>query len=221
MKPLSYVIIILCISSCTRSSFDASGNSDVTNNTVKQNMTSTKLSPGQYVQWVEAKENGLRKEKVIDDIIYSGQYKPCNYVICEEERTNSLADSTLKKKTGELNGMQYYNLRIEIKDGHGELLKYGIASADEYKERLNYFAFGMQNDVKLVEGNDTVPCLLFHYERTYDVVPYGTFLLAFPLPKNAATDRTLIFFDHGFNKGIIKLFYRGVDINNQPQLEVI
>jgi hypothetical protein len=117
--------------------------------------------------------------------------------------------------------MQYYNLRIELKDGTGELLKHGATSAADYKGRVNYFAFAMQNDIKLVEGDDTVPCLLFHYERAYDVAPYGTFLLAFPLPKNSKTDRTLIFTDHGFNKGIIKFFYRGADINNQPQLEVI
>jgi hypothetical protein len=221
MKPLLYAIFVLCIASCARSNMDSLSDGSVNDNTPPTNMTQTKLLPEEYVGWVEAKENGLKKEKTIEDIKFTAQYKPYQYVICEEARTNALPDTTFKKKTGELNGMQYYNLRIEVKDGNGELLKYGVASASEYKQRVNYFSFGMQNDIKLVEGNDTLPCLLYHYERAYDVVPYGTFLLAFPLSKNSNSDRTLIFFDRGFNKGIIKFFYRGVDINNQPQLQVI
>lgn len=220
MKPLLYSILFLCIVSCTRVNMD-SYNDDTKNNTAPVNMTNIKLTPGDYVNWVQAKEHGLKKEKTIDDIRYTALYKPSKYVICEEERTNTLADSIVKRKTKELDGMQYYNLKIELKDGTGEFLKHGASSAADYKERVNYFAFAMQNDIKLVEGNDTLPCLLFHFERAYDVVPYGTFLLAFSLPKNSNTDRTLIFDDNGFNKGIIKFFFRAVDINNQPQLEVI
>ena len=99
------------------------------------------------------------------------------------------------------------------------LLKYDLHSRKEYEDRVNYFAFGMQNDIRLVQGGDTLPCQLFHFERVYDVAPYATFLLAFPLGKDYSSDKTLVLFDHGFNKGILKFFFDGRDIKNVPQVE--
>src|SRR4029077_4471885 len=116
-------IIAASLFSCTRyngsgvhSGASLSGSDDAVSN----NTASAKLPPGEYVRWVQDKENGLKKEKTIENIIFTAQYKPCDYVICEEEQKNSIADSTIKKKRSELEGMQYYNLRIELKDGQGE-----------------------------------------------------------------------------------------------------
>jgi hypothetical protein len=196
-----------------QSGSDPSGNNSQVNN--------EKLPPGQYVKWVEDDQNGLKKVKTIDDIIYTAQYKPCQYVVCEEEKKTELADSIVKQRVSELGGMQYINLKIEITDQNGEFLRHGISTTEEYNDRINYFSFGMQKDVQLVDAGDTLPCLLFHFERLYNVAPYGTFLLAFPKGKNTDGDKTLIIYDHVFNTGIVKLFFKGSDLKNTPQLEAI
>ncbi|HTB06440.1 MAG TPA: hypothetical protein VK806_05750 [Bacteroidia bacterium] len=223
MRKLFPCILSLGLLSCTQIFSGKGGNIESLDGSGGSNsqVNNEKLPPAQYVKWVEDEQNGLKKSKTIDDIIYTAQYKPCQYVVCEEEKKMAIADSTIKQEVSELGGMQYMNLKIELKNGSGEFLRYGISTREEYNERVNYFSFGMQKDVQLVDAGDTLPCLLFHYERLYSIAPYGTFLLAFPKGKNIDGDKTLIIFDHVFNTGIVKLFFKGSDLKNTPQLEAI
>lgn len=218
------VMVLFSVVSCSRSNagMDMSGGGSAAtmdNNVVER--VNQKLPPVEYVRWVEDEKNGLKREKTLGDMIFSAQYKPESYIVCEEERKESIADTVLKKKLKELTDMQYYDLKIEIKDGQGELLKYGLTSTEQYQERINYFSFGMQKDIQLVDGNDTLPCLLYHYERVYDVAPYGTFILGFAKGKNDNAGKTLLLFDKGFNKGIVKFYFEGKDIKYLPQLQTI
>ncbi len=219
--------ILICITGCSRG--NANTNSSFTTgdaNSDEPNIDRTpvadeKFAPLSFVKWVEDGTHGLRKGRTFDNFIYTAQYKPWPYIICEEQRKEEIPDSIAKKRLKELNGMQYVDLKIELKEGGGELLKYKLQSPKEYESRINYFSFGMQKDIQLIEGGDTLPCLLFHFERVYNVAPYATFLLAFPLGKDTKADKTLVFFDHGFNNGIIKFFFDGRDIKNVPQLETL
>lgn len=183
---------------------------------------SLSLEPGEYVQWIQDPENGLKKEKTIDDMIFTLQYKPHEYIVCMEEREPQLQDSLVKRKVGELSDMQYYDFKITLKKGEGELLKFKLNSPEEYNERINYFAFNMQKDIQLVEGNDTLPCSLFHFERAYDVTPSSVFMLGFPLSKNnPEDDKTLIVYDKTFNKGFIKFTFSNKELKNLPKLKTL
>lgn len=183
---------------------------------------SISLEPGEYVQWVQNPENGLRKEKTIDDLVFRAQYKPHEYIVCMEEREPQLQDTLVKRKIAELSDMQYYDLKIELKKGEGELLKYKLSSAEEYDKRVNYFAFNMQNDIQLIEGNDTLPCSLFHFERAYDVTPSSIFILGFPISKNnPAESKTLVIYDKTFGKGLIKFMFSNKELKNLPKLKTL
>jgi hypothetical protein len=180
------------------------------------------LEPGEYVRWMQGPENGLKKEKIIDDMIFTVQYKPVEYIICVEERQAQLKGSLVKQRASELSDMQYYDLKITVKNGEGELLKHNLASAGQYNQRANYFAFNMQNDIQLIEGNDTLPCSLFHFERAYDITPSAVFLLGFPVTVHSSEqDKTFIIFDRIFNKGLIKFTYSINKIKNLPRLKTI
>jgi len=194
--------------------------SDILNS---KNSTTTKieLSPSDYVQWVKNSENGFFKEKTIDDISFTALYKPYEYIVCIEERAEEIQDSVAKKKLSEMEGMQYFDLKFLLNESQGELLKYKLNSAQEYENRVKYFSFNMQNDIKLVEGQDTIPCSLFHFERAYDVAPFATFLLGFNASKNNSKDKTLIVYDRTFNKGTIKFTFKQNDLQNLPKLKTI
>lgn len=180
------------------------------------------LLPGEYVQWVQDKENGLNKEKVVEDIIYTLQYKPQPYMVCVSERTDDLQDSVLRAKQEELGDVEYFELRIGLKSGQGELLKHGITSAGDYEKRVKYFAFEMQKDIKFVMGNDTLPCEMYHFERAYDIVPFSSFIIGFPRPKeNGLQDMTFIVHDRIFQKGIIKFRFTRKELYNIPKLKTI
>jgi len=178
------------------------------------------LTPKEYVQWLQDKDNGIKKEKNIDDITFSLQYKPAEYIVCMEEKKDQISDSLLKKQQEEFSDMEYYDLTIALSEGQGELLKHDLTSITQYDERVQYFAFDMQQDIKLIEDGDTIPCSLYHFERTYDVAPYSKFLLGFVKGKNAEPkERILTFYDKVFNKGLIKFTYTDEDFNNIPKLK--
>jgi hypothetical protein len=131
----------------------------------------------------------------------------------------------MKSKHKELDGMYYFNFKIALKDGNGELLKYNLSSASEYEQRVQYFAFEMQKDINLKINNRTIPCALFHFERAYDLAPYSVFLLGFPVenPSAYAEDTKILFEyqDHVFNTGKINFIFKINDLNNIPKIKSI
>jgi hypothetical protein len=119
--------------------------------------------------------------------------------------------------------MQYLTFRISTPNLKSELLKAGISSLEEYNQRILYCSFQMQNDLKLLDGRDTLNCELFHFERVYNLAPYATFSLGFPLGKmecngKQINDKTLIYDDKMFGVGRINLTIKGKDIENIPHL---
>ncbi|MGQ0829856.1 MAG: hypothetical protein ACT4ON_15825 [Bacteroidota bacterium] len=176
-----------------------------------------------YVAWVQDMENGFKKEKTIDDLTFSVQYKPYEYIVFMEEKKDELPDTLVKRKMEQINDMQYYNLKITLNESAGELLKYKLTSQQQYQQRVSYFSFDMQNDVQLVNGNDTLPCILYHFERAYDIAPSGTFVLGFPLSKNESQEeeKTLLVYDRTFHKGLIKFTFRKKELRNLPKLKTI
>ncbi len=181
------------------------------------------LLPSELVDWVQDVNNGLKQEKTIGEISFSLQYKPYSYIISMEERSDSISASIVGSKTKELEGMEYYDFKIKLNNGSGEVLKYNLSSVEEYAKRVEYFSFQMNKDLWLVEGSDSIPCSLFHFERGYDAAPYSTFLLGFAHNKKPKTDNEIsfVFQDRIFQKGIIKFSLNRSKLENIPKLKTL
>jgi len=221
LKLILPVAAFYLLVSCNRNT-GSHGSAELSGEKSFSESSQLELEPIEYMSWIQDTEHGLKKEKVIDDITFSAQYKPLAYIACMEERKNAIQESVLKEKEEELKGMQYYDLKISLSGEQTELLKYKLQSGQEYQDRVNYFAFKMQKDISLVEGSDTVPCALYHFERAYDVAPYAKFLLGFPLTnKKDRKEKTLVFHDEIFKKGIIKLSFSPQQLINVPKLKTI
>src|SRR5256885_770874 len=82
-----------------------------------------------------------------------------------------------------------------------------ISSDEEYSDRVNYCAFKFQNDISLYDGKDSIPCSLFHFERAFDIVPYGKFILGFAKSNHPENAETFIVYDKIFHKGLIKFTF--------------
>ncbi|MBL0048938.1 MAG: hypothetical protein IPP32_12675 [Bacteroidetes bacterium] len=184
--------------------------------------SANRLNPGELVRWVQNPENGLLKTKTIDNVIYSIQYKPIDYIICEELETESIKDSILVRNYKELEGMEYFDFKIKLMDYEQEFLKYGINSQNEYQENVNYCAFKMQSDISLQNGNEIIPCALFHFERAYDASPEARFILGFEKPKDKVGENmTLVFEDKLFHKGIIKFNFNSLALKSTPKIKTL
>ncbi|HTA63069.1 MAG TPA: hypothetical protein VK835_11465 [Bacteroidia bacterium] len=222
MKKPYYIFLItitlslIGFSSCQQGVF-ASDKNDSANSS----FAPLELNPSEYVVWCQNEENKLKKQKEIQDIVFTLQYKPAEYVLCMEQKSQTISTTVLQKEIKELKGLDYYDFTIGLASGQGELLKYNISSVNEYTQRLNYFAFNMQQNLKLLDGDDTLNCTLFHFERAYDVAPYSVFLLGFPKTKNANSSKTFLYPDKIFGKGMIKFTYTKEDLSQIPKLKTI
>jgi hypothetical protein len=179
------------------------------------------LSPRAYTEWVRNSENGLNVNKRIGDFDFSLQYKPVEFVIMEQYKSDTVSRKSIEGHAKELDGMQYYTLRIRS-SLQNEMLRAGISDESEYASRLEYFLSYAQDDIVLVENGDTLPCLLYHFERTYSLSPFNDIVLGFEKePASAQYDKTLIFQDQALGTGPVQLTISSKDIQQIPSIHYV
>jgi hypothetical protein len=179
------------------------------------------ISSDDMLSYTIQPENGLLKTKKINEYTYSVKYKSIPYIIAQESGGKTISRADYKNKISELEGLQYFDLRLQVENTNNEILKYDLGSEEQYDERINYLAFKMQNDIQLIDGKDTLECLLYHMERAYDIVPYSTILCAFKkIAKPVEGDKIFVLHDNLFNNGTIKLTFLNSDIQNAPELKL-
>lgn len=174
-----------------------------------------------YVNYVESPENGLRQEKKIDKMAYMLQYKPLEYIAIREFRSTDIQGSDIKKRIEKMSDLQCFNLRVMAADKQSDVGRLGSNSDQEFTQRNTYMSFDMQNDIYLLDGDDTLPCGLFQYVNNYGLAPYADFVLAFAnndMQKNE--DKTFVYEDKLFGGGIVKFQIRKEDIENTPMLKI-
>jgi hypothetical protein len=182
----------------------------------------------EYMFWIEDKDNGVRVEKTIGKINFSAQYKPYEYMAIMELKNAALTEEKIKETAAAYEGLQYFTFKITATDEQKELLKVGVQSEQEYFSRLEYFSFEMQKDFRLIEGKDTLPCGLYHFERVYGLAPYATVVLGFPLKKEEQDsegkknyeDKTLGYTDKVFGTGNVYMTIKGENLNQMPELVI-
>jgi hypothetical protein len=181
-----------------------------------------RLQPIEYVSWIENPENGMKEEKEIGDLSFTLQYKPIEFIALKALGPSAANEKTVKEAGKEYQGMQYYTLTINNNAGINDLLKYEVSDMQEYQQRVSYFSFDMQRDLLLVEGEDSLRCRLFHYERVYGLAPYATFLLGFDLPAKKSEkvrDKVLVYRERVFETGMLKFKIKAENLNNIPELK--
>lgn len=217
MRNLVYSILLIGIVACSHKKEDQTMSINNLIPVVFQSKPEPRqLSHSEYMSYVENEENGLKVKKEVEDMEYTLQLKPTDYVTLFELKSKAKDEKLFNETKKEFEGLQYYTLRIQSKK-FSNLLNFDGQRDDGSK--LDYLAFKMQDDLKLVDGTDTLSCMIYHFERTYNITPYCDFLIAFEKSKGKGiTDKTLIFDEKLFNSGIIKFKIRKEDIENIPSL---
>lgn len=181
----------------------------------------TKLPPAEYIRYIEDADNGLKKDKTVNDFSFRLQYKPSEYIVLRESKADNLPDEKkFSSRKAELDSFYFFNLDIYSSDKKTSVLSYKIKNDEEYYSRMNYFISHAQADIKLVTDADTLPCALYHFERTYDLSPYNTIVLGFK--KSALSTRNLyfIFDEKTLGAGQINFEIDKNKIKNIPQLKL-
>lgn len=186
-----------------------------------------------YVKYVTNEDNGILATKEINGINYQLQYEPINLKVLKKVKNRAVTVDQYKLEVENFKGSQYFIFKIALKNFQGDLLKYEVKDQSDYSNRVNYFSFQMQHDFYLLEGEDSLKCNLFHFERTYGVSPFCTFVLGFDsrddileIPRsltykeNIKNDKILIYNDQVFGVGTLKFKIKAIDINNIPELTI-
>lgn len=212
MKLLFFIIVLVVfVSSC--------GKKEETGSEVGASLTTeASYSPLDYLKWVESYD-GLRVSKRIEKIEFQLQYMPAEYMVVKmyKDSLNTLNNVRLKASAKGYEQLQYFKLRISIDDFNDEIVKYNIRNDFEYEERVKYYSFNMQHRLKLIDGNDTLPCVMYNYERTFNLTPNSNFQLAFPVTGNKS-NKTLIIDDLYLGTGKVMMALPEEKIKSIPQI---
>src|SRR5690606_15120299 len=123
---------------------------------------------------------------------YQIQYKPYDYILNQERLSANFRNQRLE----ELQGMHYFNLKLFPVDGQ-DLLKSRSSTNVEYQQAIYYYSFHFQDQVFMIEGNDTLRCELFHFVRDHGLSPELNFVLGFP-DLHSENDHQLVIDDEFF-----------------------
>lgn len=177
------------------------------------------VSVQEYIVWVEDEKNGLKVRKEVGEFIFELQYKPSAYLAAVQNRKKNRIN---KAQVDAYSGLDHYNLKILSKDSDVEMLRVGAGSEGVYQERINYFSFDAQKDLKLTIGADSYECILYHFERSYDLAPFCNLVLGFPgkKPSEKQQNRLITFDDKMLGVGKINLLIKANDIESIPLLKI-
>ncbi len=176
---------------------------------------STKLEPREYMAWVESYDHGLHIKQTSGPFVFDLQYKPSAYVLLQQE---GLQVSPVKLGQASLETeMQHYTLTLGLADGKGDFLDYQAGNYVEQQQKLYYFSYLFQNDIYMEEGGKKQPCLLFHFERSYDLKPSRTFVLGFESPSKGIAPAQIVIHSPWLKTGPVKLL---IEKKNTPTVKL-
>lgn len=182
-----------------------------------------KLAKEEYAKWVQSPQNGLLQDTLQAGYTFSMQYLPLEYrVLSRLKPGTELSKQEMKAIKAEDEGLQYYLFRITPMDAQVfPGLKEQFKNNSVFEQEINYFAFSVQQDLKLIQGKDTLNCVLFNYERSFKHTPFYTFLIAFEeRPTTKTMDKTILYRDSKLKTGNVLFYFTAQAFNAIPTVQL-
>ena len=136
------------------------------------------LNTKDYANWIKDTDNGLRAKKKVNHHTFDLQYLPAEYVWWQRNKMTADKEK-MQDEVRAIEELQYYTLTLGIENDLVDFVDYGVQDLTEKQQKLYYFSYGFQQDLKLEVNGRLLPCVLFHFERTLDLKSTRTFVLGF------------------------------------------
>jgi hypothetical protein len=175
------------------------------------------LDGDEYIEYVDKVQNGITNTKEIDGLSFQLAYCPTEYLLLKELKTSSISAEELGMRKKDNENMMFFHLRIKSST-ENDVLKHKLYNDNDYIARAEYLAYGLEEDIALIAGNDTLFPSLFHFERTYGIAPFADFMIAFASKVPEHGNFHVIMDDRVFNCGTLKFNYDSKDIHTIPIL---
>lgn len=179
------------------------------------------LSPGEYVQWFKSEENHLRKSESVNELRYTMEYRSPELTALQQLQSENVTRNELDSAIKDMEGLVQFRLEIDVPASGKEFMKHDLKSDADYEPRVKYFAFEMQNDIYILnDSGDTIPCAMYHFERSYGVSPVSVFLLGFS-GIDLKKDMEVIVHEKVFANKEIRFVFNATELKNIPQLKTL
>ncbi|HYG53326.1 MAG TPA: hypothetical protein VD905_20650 [Flavobacteriales bacterium] len=185
----------------------------------------SELSASEFVDWKKT-EKQLTGEHRSEEMTFKVCYQPAEWLALKSLGYDANAEA-ISKEAENYQDLMYFTLRLQLNSAQTELLKYKSKDNREYQERVNYYSFKVQKDIRIVvDGKDTLPCNISHFERAFNVTNYADLMLGFSkeeLNKVAQDWKTItiVFNDKIFGNGTIAFQFERKQLSNTPKLKAI
>ena len=176
-----------------------------------------KLSPVEYVQWIENKENGLKVSWKDEAYLYELQYQPTEYLVVRQTKSRQITSSALKEGVQKRGELLYFTFKMWNEKGRGILSDKNL----EIENKNSYLLSGLQNDIMLLAGKDTVRCVMLHFESANNLIPYDQCVLAFEPVANDKEDIVFLFRTDKYKEGWVRMTVKRENIRKIPKLKTI
>jgi len=146
------------------------------------------LSPSEYAQFLADENNGFRKKITLAPYQLQVEYQPSVYTAY---RKSGGQDIVYKQKLEEDKELNFFNLNLGLKQG-GDLFTALANNPVDYQSLVYYFSYSFQKGIFLQCGDKKYPCVLYHFERSYDLQGSRNFVLGFENEDLSSSPGTLI-----------------------------
>ncbi len=161
------------------------------------------LDRQEYMSWVRDYKNGLHVQKQSGEFLFDLQYQPPEYLLLQ--RNPQLTQNGYAAAVKETEGLQYYILTASLADKSQDITTYGAQNEAEAQRKQYYFSYLFQDDITLEDNGKTMPCVLYHFERSVDLKKGRTFVLAFEATAAPSPETTVVITSEAFGSLPIKI----------------
>ncbi|MDR1678409.1 MAG: hypothetical protein LBR81_01365 [Prevotellaceae bacterium] len=215
MKKILIFYVMLTLISCNSDLVKKMGVQHKASDTSIVSAVPKELSPVDYAAWIQNEEAGLKLRSQHGAYKYELQYQPPAYLVVVQERTEQIEEKLLREEINKRGDLQYFSFKMSTIDGKGILSNKDIA----IDNRDSYLLSGLQQDIKLVEGTDTLNCVMLHFESSNNLIPYDNCVLAFEKSKHRSEDLIFLYNTHKYDQAWVRIIIERKNINRIPKLK--
>lgn len=179
-----------------------------------------KVSTDSYLEYVNNPSNGLLETIDIGDLTFIAQYRTNLHDVLSFNSRSFKSQVELDSMLNEKKGTRTFTFSIKSNIKGEDVLAKDLMNQQQYEQRIQYLIGAIQNDFFLIQGKDTIPCIMHHFERTYHLSESQKLMLVFELPEKSVGDSEckLMYKDKVFGVGNIVFTFSQKAINAVPDL---
>lgn len=178
------------------------------------------LSKEDYLHQITEPSGSISVSQDFKDISFTAKYRPLEEMVLFNLKDSALTKESFDTISAKYSDMHYFTFTI-ISNQDKEIIAHNNTNQNDYFMNLDYLVNSIQNDFYLLDGKDTLPCSMCHYERNYGISSKNNLNLAFEKKQKTVrpvNEMTLVYEDKMFQVGAVKFHFEKETIENLPEL---